>query len=111
MRVIVLFVFLLQFSVAGLTRLEVERTELILDGKARFALDPTLAANAAIVDLKLAPRNAQGLVECSADFFGLPDTESPARTNITTFANLFPYPVDNLVGAMVFIHDLESFLL
>ncbi len=83
MRVLVLFVLMLQHATAGLTRLEVERTEAILDGKAfglagayqklvgkaHFALDPNLAANAAIVDLKLAPRNAQGLVECSANFY------------------------------------------
>ncbi len=37
------------------------------DGIAHFAVDPMLAANASIVDLKLAPRNAQGLVEFTAD--------------------------------------------
>lgn len=38
-----------------------------ITGKARFAIDPNAPANAAIVDLKLAPRNAKGLVEFTAD--------------------------------------------
>ncbi|HEV3339557.1 MAG TPA: alpha/beta hydrolase domain-containing protein, partial [Pirellulales bacterium] len=36
-------------------------------GKVRFAVDPTLAANRQVVDLELAPRNAAGQVEFSAD--------------------------------------------
>ncbi|MCL6503331.1 MAG: hypothetical protein K6T86_11640 [Pirellulales bacterium] len=38
------------------------------EGKVYCALDPSHEANAAIVDLPLAPRNAQGKVEFSADF-------------------------------------------
>jgi hypothetical protein len=38
-----------------------------LEGRAHFALDPSNPLNDNIVDLKLAPRNAQGLVEFSAD--------------------------------------------
>lgn len=38
-----------------------------LRGRARFAIDPTAAANRQIVDIELAPRNAAGLVEFSAD--------------------------------------------
>jgi len=37
-------------------------------GAAYFAVDPNAAANEQIVDLKLAPRNAAGKVEFSADF-------------------------------------------
>jgi hypothetical protein len=37
-------------------------------GRVHFALDPADEANAAIVDLPLAPRNAAGRVEFSADF-------------------------------------------
>jgi hypothetical protein len=37
-------------------------------GVVRFALDPNVPANQQIVDLKLAPRNAEGQVEFSADF-------------------------------------------
>ncbi len=39
-----------------------------IDGKASFAVDPLHAANEAIADIELAPRNAEGLVEFSADF-------------------------------------------
>jgi Alpha/beta hydrolase domain len=39
-----------------------------LDGTAHFAVDPSHPANAPICDLKLAPRNAAGLVEFTADF-------------------------------------------
>ena len=38
-----------------------------LRGKVRFAVDPKSPANRAIIDLELAPRNAEGLVEFSAD--------------------------------------------
>jgi hypothetical protein len=39
-----------------------------LDGTVHFALDPDHPRNAGITDLTLAPRDAQGLVRCSADF-------------------------------------------
>ena len=38
-----------------------------VDGTAHFAVDPNHPANARICDLKLAPRNAVGLVEFAAD--------------------------------------------
>ena len=38
-----------------------------VDGVAHFAVDPAHAANQGIVDLALAPRNADGLVEFTAD--------------------------------------------
>ena len=38
-----------------------------LRGKVRFAVDPAAPANRSIVDLELAPKNPQGLVEYSAD--------------------------------------------
>jgi hypothetical protein len=70
---------------AGVARLRIERREPVLGGRAfgaagpyeklvgkvDFTFDPNLAANDIIVDLKLAPRNAQGLVEASADFYML----------------------------------------
>src|SRR5580704_14297147 len=40
-------------------------------GKVYFAVDPKLAANRNIADIDLAPRNAKGLVEFSADFYVL----------------------------------------
>ena len=39
-----------------------------IDGTAHFAVDPLHSANETIADIKLAPRNADGLVEFSADF-------------------------------------------
>jgi Alpha/beta hydrolase domain len=39
-----------------------------LDGTVHFAVDPNHPRNAGITDLKLAPRDAQGLVQCSTDF-------------------------------------------
>src|SRR5437763_1861006 len=68
---------------ARVVRLRIERREPVLSGrsfgaaggyeklvgKVDFALDPNLPANEMIVDLKLAPRNASGEVEASADFY------------------------------------------
>ncbi|MGH7276074.1 MAG: alpha/beta hydrolase domain-containing protein [Candidatus Rokuibacteriota bacterium] len=65
------------------TALEIQRREVVLDGHAfgaagayekiagilRFAVDPTHAANAAITDLALAPRDGAGRVEFWADFY------------------------------------------
>ena len=51
-----------------------------VDGIAHFAVDPLHEANETIADIKLAPRNEQGLVEFSADFRILrPD--DPSRGN------------------------------
>ena len=76
---------------AGVTRLQIDRREIVLNGrpfgaagpyeklsgKVHFALDPALPQNAIIVDLNLAPKNAQGLVEFSADFYLLKPVEPP----------------------------------
>jgi hypothetical protein len=51
-----------------------------LAGVARFAVDPAHVRNSAIVDLALAPRNAQGKVELSADVFVLKPKDA-ARGN------------------------------
>ncbi len=78
----------------GVTRLQVIRREAVLAGKpfgaagpyeklvgkVHFALAPSLPQNLGIVDLTLAPRNAQGLVEFSADFYLLKPVD-PARGN------------------------------
>jgi len=45
-------------------------------GRAWFALDPRAAANAAIADLALAPRDAQGLVHFGAEFLMLRPAEA-----------------------------------
>jgi len=46
-----------------------------LRGRVRFAVEPTLEANRQIVDLDLAPRNAEGKVEFSADLEFLAPTD------------------------------------
>jgi hypothetical protein len=78
------FLFLLApHANARVVKLRVERREAVLNGKpfgavgpyeklvgkVEFALDPAAPANAAIVDLSLAPRNARGEVEFTADFY------------------------------------------
>ena len=79
---------------AGVTRLEITRREVVLNGQAfgaagpyeklsgtvHFALDPRAPRNLGIVDLALAPRNAQGLAEVAADFYLLKPVD-PARGN------------------------------
>jgi Alpha/beta hydrolase domain len=79
---------------AEVTRFDIARREVVLNGApfgaagpyeklvgtVHFALDPSRPANAGIVDLALAPRNARGLVEFSADFFLLKPVD-PAKGN------------------------------
>jgi hypothetical protein len=79
---------------ASVTRLQIDRREVVLNGApfgaagpyeklagtVHFALDPALPQNRIIVDLALAPRNAQGLVEFAADFYLLKPVD-PARGN------------------------------
>jgi len=50
-----------------------------LGGTVELELDPAHPANAAIVDLDRAPRNARGRVEASADFMVLRPRRPPAR--------------------------------
>ena len=90
-------VAILAFSLdaaASVTKLRIERREVVLNGrpfgaagpyekisgKVDFALDPALPQNRGIVDLTLAPKNAQGLVEFSADFYLLKPVD-PVRGN------------------------------
>jgi len=89
-----LLVLVVATAEAAVTRLEITRREVVLQGRAfgaagpyeklvgrvHFALDPRTARNQGIVDLALAPRNAQGLVEFSADFFLLKPVDA-ARGN------------------------------
>ena len=91
---------------AHVVRLRIERRELILNGRAfgaagpyeklvgkvDFGLDPSLPRNGEIVDLKLAPRNAKGEVEASADFYMLKPVD-PRKGNGRLF-----YEVGNRGG-------------
>lgn len=88
------FAAFLTCSQAAVTRVEVaERTDLPVDGyeriaaKVYFAVDPRLPANRAIVDIDLAPRNAAGLVEFSADLLVLRPKDA-AKSNGTAFLEI-----------------------
>ncbi|HLY18606.1 MAG TPA: alpha/beta hydrolase domain-containing protein [Bryobacteraceae bacterium] len=84
-RAWILFVCLPALLPAALVRIEVaERTDVSdgkpfaaagpyerIVGKAFFAVDPNVPANQIITDIARAPRNGQGLVEFSADFYCL----------------------------------------
>jgi hypothetical protein len=79
---------------AEVTRVDVQRREDVLGGKAfgevgayeklvgkvHFAVDPKSPRNAVIADLGLAPKNAQGKVEFSSDFY-IVRPKDPARGN------------------------------
>src|SRR5262249_49575675 len=91
---------------AHVVKLRIERREVVLDGrpfgaagpyeklvgKVDFGLDPSLPRNGDIVDLQLAPRNARGEVEASADFYMLKPVD-PRRGNGRLF-----YEVGNRGG-------------
>src|SRR5262249_24257626 len=94
---------------ARVVRLRIERREVVLNGRAfgaagpyeklvgkvDFGVDPNLPRNAMIVDLKLAPRNANGEVEASADFYMLKRVDR-ARGNGRLF-----YEVGNRGGKSI----------
>lgn len=94
------------FIYARVVELRIERREPVLNGKpfglagayeklvgkVFFALDPLAEANAGIVDLRLAPHNARGEVEFTADFYLLKPVDA-ARVN----GHLF-YEVGNRGG-------------
>ncbi len=79
---------------AEVVRLEITRREVLLNGQpfgaagpyeklvgtVHFALQPKAHANGGIVDLDLAPRNARGLVEFTADFYLLKPVD-PSKGN------------------------------
>ena len=70
-------------------------------GRAWFALDPHAAANAAIADLVLAPRDVRGLVTFDAEFLMLRPAE-PARGNGTLL-----YEVNNR-GNIAILAQLDA---
>jgi hypothetical protein len=71
-RLCLLLLFFAQAAHAAVVRIDVQRTDDAgthqrVIGRVYFAVDPTDPANRSIADLDLAPRNAAGLVEFSAD--------------------------------------------
>jgi len=95
LRRLLLFSFLLAaLSQAAVTRVEV--TERVdgpvpgserVSGKMYFAVDPNLAANRRIADIELAPRNAAGMVEFSADL-RIFRPKDAAKSNGTAFLEI-----------------------
>ena len=88
---VALFAALIQ---AAVTRVEVaERVDLPvagyerIAGKVYFVVDPKLPANRSIADIDLAPRNAAGLVEFSADLVVLRPKDA-AKSNGTAFLEI-----------------------
>jgi len=81
--IFVVVLFTATLAHAGLVRLEIKERSAVLDGKpfgaagayerivgkAYFEIDPKLDANQIIVDVANAPRNQNGMVEFSADFY------------------------------------------
>jgi hypothetical protein len=84
---------------AALTGIDITRRETVLDGKpfgkrgayerivgkAYFAVDPSNPANRIIADVALAPRNAKGLVEFSADLYILAPRDARAANGTILF--------------------------
>src|SRR5574338_301066 len=84
---------------AGLTRVQVEERSDVLGGKstgpagayerirgkAFFTVDPKLPQNRIIRDIDFAPRNANGLVEFSADLYVLKPRDSAAGNGTVLF--------------------------
>ena len=54
-------------------------------GRAHFTLDPTHARNKTVVDIELAPKNAKGLVEYSADLIILRPKDAAKANGVVVF--------------------------
>jgi len=54
----------------------------LLSGRIRFGFDPEHVANRGVVDIELAPRNAQGMVEAESDFLALQPVDPAKRRGI-----------------------------
>ena len=75
-----------------------------ISGRATFAIDPAAPENAFVVDLPLAPRDADGRVRCTADFMLLAPAD-PARGNRRLF---FDYGNRGAKRALQFFNDATA---
>jgi len=57
----------------------------MIEGEVRFGFDPQSEANARVSDIALAPRNADGLVEATADFVVLQPVDPAKRRGMGLF--------------------------
>ncbi|HYL37041.1 MAG TPA: alpha/beta hydrolase domain-containing protein [Bryobacteraceae bacterium] len=104
-------------SFAAVTRVDVtERSDVLqgasfgsagpyerIAGKVHFAVDPKLAPNRIIADIDLAPRNSEGKVEFSSEFYILRPRD-PARSNGTMLLEISNRGGKGLLGTF----DLAS---
>ena len=107
-RVFAFIALFAAFVHAAVTRVEVtDRVDLPANGyervagKVYFAVDPKLPANRAIVDIDLAPKNAAGLVEFSADLLVLRPKDA-AKSNGTAFLEIANRGSEPFWGALNF---------
>src|ERR1700678_1794002 len=98
------FAFTAALAQAAVTRVEVtQQTDMPqfnyeqITAKVYFAVDPKLAANKIIVDLDRAPRNAQGMVEFSADLVVM-QPKDPAKSNGTALLEISNRGGKGMVG-------------
>src|ERR1041385_109964 len=103
-RVLAMTALFAAFLQAAVTRVEVaDRMDLgsyeRIAGKVFFAVDPNLPANRAIADVELAPRNASGLVEFSADLLIL-RPKDPSKSNGTAFLEIANRGTQPFLGAL-----------
>jgi hypothetical protein len=104
LRVIGVLLVAAQVASAEVVRVEIRSradagTHERLIGRVHFAIDPTLAANRAIADIALAPRNAQGKVEFVSDLlFFQPKDAANARG--TVFFEVVNRGRDQALGIM-----------
>src|SRR6266850_3659761 len=89
---------------AELRRIEVRRRDDFgtyerIIGRAFFAVDPALAANGGIADVKFAPKNADGQVEFAGDLLYF-RPRAPAKTRGTVFLEIVNRGRDQALGLM-----------
>jgi len=89
---------------AELRRIEVRRRDDFgtyerIIGRAFFAVDPALAANGGIADLKFAPKNADGQVEFAGDLLYF-RPRAPSKTRGTVFLEIVNRGRDQALGLM-----------
>src|SRR2546428_90526 len=89
---------------AELRRIEVRRRDDFgtyerIIGRAFFAVDPALAANGGIADVKFAPKNADGQVEFAGDLLYF-RPKAPSKTRGTVFLEIVNRGRDQELGLM-----------
>ncbi len=94
LRAVALILAFAALASAAVTRVEITQRQDLpiagferIEGKLHFAVDPKLPANKAIVDVALAPKNPQGLVEFASDFLAFRPKDA-AKSNGTALLEI-----------------------